>query len=276
MPLREVATHIRLEAGVLRLDPLSFVLPQGKVAGSARIDATGEQPVSDLDLRITSVRLEQFKPKDAKVPPIEGLLVGRVKLKGTGDSLHDFASTAQGTLTVVIPRGEVREAFAELTGINVARGLGLLLSKDQEQTPVRCGVAEFRARNGTLRAENIVFDTKDVLITGQGAIYLGDEAFDLEIKGQPKKMRVLRLRTPILVRGPLRKPKVGVEADAGVAQTGIAAALGALVAPLAAVIAFVDPGLADHADCASLLAEAKREGAPLRTATSEEKTQTRR
>ncbi len=39
-------------------------------------------------------------------------------------------------------------AFAELTGINVKRGLGLLLSDDESKIGVRCGVAVVRVRNG--------------------------------------------------------------------------------------------------------------------------------
>jgi hypothetical protein len=39
----------------------------------------------------------------------------------------------------------VREAFAELTGINVTRGLGLLLTEDQSTIAIRCGVASFRS-----------------------------------------------------------------------------------------------------------------------------------
>jgi AsmA family protein len=42
--------------------------------------------------------------------------------------------------------------------------------------------------------------------------------------------------------------------------------LGALGTPLAAVAAFVDPGLNKSADCQALLADAKEMGAPVRTA----------
>jgi hypothetical protein len=40
----------------------------------------------------------------------------------------------------------------------------------------------------------------------------------------------------------------------------IAAALGALVTPIAAVIAFVDPGLAKDQNCAAMIAEADSKG----------------
>jgi hypothetical protein len=45
-------------------------------------------------------------------------------------------------------------------------------------------------------------------------------------------------------------------------------ALGALLSPLAAILPFVDPGLADDANCGALAAEANRQGTPVKTAAS--------
>jgi AsmA family protein len=266
LPLREVSFDLRLKNGVLTLDPFSFVLPQGRLSGSARIDARQDLPMTTIDGRLTGLELGQFKPRTAKQPPVEGRLLGRTQLKGFGSSIHEVVSTATGTLTLVMPKGAVREAFAELTGINVARGLGLLIRDDEDQTAVRCGIADFALKGGTLHAKNIVFDTDNVFIDGGGQIDLDAEQLDLEIKGHPKKLRLFRVRSPIGITGPLRKPAIGLESGESLTQTGVAAALGAAVAPLAAVLAFVDPGLAEDANCAALLAQARKDGAPVRRA----------
>jgi len=47
-----------------------------------------------------------------------------------------------------------------------------------------------------------------------------------------------------------------------------AAVLGAIGTPLAAIVAFVDPGLNKSADCQQLLADAKSMGAPVHTASA--------
>jgi AsmA family protein len=260
LPLKRVAMHIKLDDGVLNLEPFAMEFPQGKLAGNARIDARQKVPQTVLDVRLNDLKLDQFVPKkpDAQ-PPFAGVMQARLKMQGAGDSVHDMASTADGTFTLVVPQGEVRAAFAELTGINVAKGLGLLLAKD-EKASVRCGVADFKVDDGVMRAKHVVFDTEDVLITGRGEVRLDEEELDLEIKGQPKELRLMRLRTPIKVGGHMRKPAVGIDAGKTAGQAGIAAAIGALVAPLAAVVAFVDPGLAEDADCASLFAEARKQG----------------
>jgi len=63
---------------------------------------------------------------------------------------------------------------------------------------------------------------------------------------------------PITVGGRLRRPQFGVEPESAIAQAGLGVALGALLSPLAAILPFVDPGLADDANCAALFAEARQ------------------
>jgi len=82
---------------------------------------------------------------------------------------------------------------------------------------------------------------------------LGPEELDLSIKGEPKKLRIARLRTPVEVHGHLRDPSIGVDAGKVAKQGAVAAALGAVLTPFAAIVAFVDPGLAKNENCAALL-----------------------
>jgi uncharacterized protein involved in outer membrane biogenesis len=265
LAIRRIDLTIKLERGVLTLDPVSFELPEGNVATSVRIDASRDIPDVGLDVRLTSVKLSEFHAGKGP-PPMEGTLVGRILLHARGNSVHAAAKTADGTVTFVVPHGEIREAFAELAGIDVAKGLGLILSGNQQETPLQCGVANFKAQDGIFAAQNIVFNTGPVLITGKGELDLGDEIVDLSLQGQPKKPRLLRIRTPVLISGTLRKPHVGVETGKLLGQAGVAAALGTILTPIASVLAFVDPGLAKNADCAALIAQSRSEGAPLRQA----------
>ena len=151
----------------------------------------------------------------------------------------------------------MRAAFAELLGINASAGLLKLLSGDQSESRIRCAVADFGVNNGTATARTFVIDTDVVLAQGKGSIDLGAETLNLRIDGESKKPRLLRLWAPITVSGPLTAPKVGVDVGEVVGQGGLAGLLGAVVAPVTALFAFVDPGLAEDADCGRLIASAK-------------------
>ncbi len=129
-----------------------------------------------------------------------------------------------------------------------------MLTDDDSTTNVRCGVASLRVQNGIARTRTLVVDTEDVLIGGEDRISLRDETISIRIQGEPKEPRLVRIEAPITIEGSLRSPQVGVEAGGALGQGGIAALLGSLVAPLAAVLPFVDAGLAEDANCGALLA----------------------
>jgi AsmA family protein len=249
----KVDFHLVLDNGVLSLDPLRFVLDQGTFAGSVRIDARSDVPESTIDMRATDVDLAQFKTAKMTEAPLSGALMGRFKVTGSGGSVHKFASTADGAISFIIPSGKINEAITELTGINIPEGVGLLVAKKEAQTAIRCSVIDFQAQNGTLNAKNLFVDTTDVLITGRGDIHLGDERLDLAIQGNPKKLRLARIRAPITVKGTLAHPAIGINAGKLAKQGAVAAALGTLLTPLAAIIAFIDPGRAKNKDCAASL-----------------------
>jgi uncharacterized protein involved in outer membrane biogenesis len=256
IPLRHVQFHLLLENGVLRLDPLSVTLPQGQLAGRVQIDASKNVPQSDIEMHLENVDLAQFKPASATASPMEGMLAGRLKLHGNGSSVHKFASSADGVLGMVIPHGQIRALFVELTGIDVARALGLVLTQNQQQVELRCGVAKFQVEQGQLSAKTMVFDTTNILITGRGDVNLATERLDLSLQGDPKKVRLLRLRSPIRVGGSLSKPQVGIKPEKALLQAGTGTVLATLLTPIAAILAFVDPGLAKDANCSALVAHA--------------------
>jgi AsmA family protein len=132
---------------------------------------------------------------------------------------------------------------------------------------LRCiGIADFHAHDGVAKVKQVVFDTQVVIITGLGDVNLRDERLNLQLTGAPKKFRFAVLRTPVEIRGTLSHPAIGLKGSKLAAQGAVATVLGAVGTPLAAVAAFVDPGLNKSADCQALLADAKEMGAPVRTA----------
>ncbi len=65
---------------------------------------------------------------------------------------------------------------------------------------------------------------------------MDSEALDLAIRGNPKSLRLLRLRTPVLVQGTLAHPSIHI--------------------PLKhSHMMFADRGRAEDVDCTALLAE---------------------
>lgn len=266
LPLRKVSAEVVLEKGVLTVDPVALTFSRGDLKGKVRLDARPATPRTDLDVRLTNARLEDFIPIQSQgKPAIQGAVMARAKLSGVGNSVHRAASNADGSVTLVAPRGEIRQAFAELLGVNASKGLILLLSKSDKETPVRCAVADFDVKNGVMTTNHLVADTGVVLARGRGTINLETERMDFRIEGDSKKPRLVRLFIPITIKGPFMAPKIGLDASKAVGQGGIAAVLGSIVNPIAALLPFVTTGEAKDADCAGLVSDARQQGAPVKT-----------
>lgn len=257
LDIRQVDLGADLKDGILNLDPVAFNFNRGELRGTAKINATRDTPYSAVDFRLRGYPLESIIPARGGAPTVTGSALGRAQLEGPGASIHDFADNSKGTISLVVPQGRMRAAFAELLGINATAGLGRLLGGDQSTAEIRCAVASFSVTEGVATARTFVIDTTPVLARGAGTIDLGAETMNLRIDGETKEARLVRLWSPIVVQGPLTAPRVGIDTASVVGQAGLGAAIGALLNPLAALLPFVDPGLAEDANCGALISSAR-------------------
>ena len=180
LDIRAVRLGAKLEAGVLDLDPVAFTFNRGSLNGTARINAKRDMPYSSIDFRLAGYPLESIIPARNGSSPVTGRALGRARLEGPGNSIHRFAAASKGSISLIVPQGEMRAAFAELLGINASAGLLKLLSGDQSNSQIRCAVADFNVSGGVARAQTFVIDTDVVLAKGSGTINLDSETLNPE------------------------------------------------------------------------------------------------
>jgi AsmA family protein len=224
---------LTLQQGSVAVTTLSAVMMGGKLNAHVKIDLRTDLPAAELDLKISDLQLGQFNRKGSAAPPLEGPLNVHVHITGHGKSIHQVAASAEGTVIATLPNGTIRDSLAELAGVDL-HGLGLILEKSKKEAVVRCGFASFQAHQGTLTAQSMVLDTDPVLIRGEGQVHFDSETLDLALNGQPKKVRVLRLRAPIAVSGTFKHPTFAIRAHDS-------------------KFMLIDRHLAQDVDCAALL-----------------------
>lgn len=256
IPLKNVNIEVGLEAGVLRLKPASFVFPQGSVELWLTLDGTRNPAASDLDLRVRDLRLDDLMPEVSGQPAVSGALTGRAQLVGRGNSVREVAAHADGRLGLAMNGGRMSHLVVELIGLDVAEALGVLVATDKPVN-IRCAAGVLTLREGQLSTDSVLIDTQDSLITARGRIDLARETMDLKLETRSKDTSLLSGQTPVTLSGALRQPRVGIETKGLAARGAVAVALAALLTPVAAMLAFVDPGLAKDSDCASRLREAE-------------------
>jgi AsmA family protein len=267
LDLHALAAAIAFQHGAILAKPVSATLAGGRLSGEARIDLTREVPELSVNLHAADVQLGELPRREAahaataeraaqpnpsarSPPPLEGPLEARLTLTGRGDSLHALASTAEGRITAVLPHGAIEASIAELAGLDFARWLGVRLGTRQNEATVRCGIASFSARGGTLGIERLMIDTGPALIVGSGDINLDSETLDVTLRDEPTHLRLLHKRLPVRIGGTLQHPSLSAGA---LGKVGAKAALGAVLAPIEAIVHFINPQLTKNADCAAVL-----------------------
>jgi len=95
-----------------------------------------------------------------------------------------------------------------------------------------------------------VLDTTDTRFTLDGQVRLRSEQLDLRLSAHPKDVSLFAARSPFIIDGSFRHPGFHPWWP-GLAGRAAAAAALALIAPPAALLAAVEPGLGDTAPCAT-------------------------
>jgi AsmA family protein len=255
VPLSGVALDLDMKDGVLHLKPLSVGVAGGRTIATIKIDSTKELVHTDYDIKLQDYELGQFLGSAGLKDAGHGKIYGRIKLTAPGDTVQKSLANANGNIRFVMYGGEISTLAMELIGVDIGEALGLLAEGDKP-AQVRCMAADMPVESGMMKINFFVFDTSDTLVEVQGTADLAGEQLDLRITAHPKDPSPLSARTPITVRGSFAKPSIGVDPKPLAARAAGAVALGALLTPLAAILAFIEPGLEKDSDCAKLVQEA--------------------
>jgi uncharacterized protein involved in outer membrane biogenesis len=256
LPLDDFLLQVQLDNSVLHINPVQFGTADGDVIAHLNVNARQEPVQIDSDFSFSRLSLARLTESINKTLPMteesEGLIGGTAKLKGQGKSLKEMLSNANGSVGVGMEGGSISNLLVELIGLDVAQGLGFLLTGDQV-VPVRCIIGDFTVTDGTMQSQALVIDTADTNIQGNGTINLASEEMNLRIKPQPKDATLAALRVPLRIEGTLKQPDFVIEKAPLLLKGAGAAALGTLLTPVAGLLALVEAGLGENSDCAALV-----------------------
>lgn len=266
IPIEKLSTHLVMKDAVLHLEPLDFGMAGGHFTSNVSIDSHQNPPLAKVKGEVQDLQLAQLFPAAKSMEEALGHLYGRVDLQGRGKSVGEMLGTANGKAVVAANGGRVSDLLTQLLEIDVAHAL-MVLGTRNKQVELRCAVGDLDVKDGVVTPESFIADTTETNIKVDGKLDLGQERLDVETRGRGKTASAFTLHSPIVIEGPLKKPKVHPKAGPLAAQVGAAAALGA-VNPALAIVPFVEPGRGKDADCDQLLAQAHGQGARDKTKTA--------
>ena len=249
LPVERLHAHLLLEAGRVQVDPLELGVAGGEIDGRVVLDGSGDPIALDTELRARRLQFGKLMPDAELARASVGRVGGRLQLRGKGNSVAAMLAGADGEVGLAMGRGRVSNLLIEMAGIDIAESLRFMLGKDR-QIPIRCAYADFGVEGGIMKARALVFDTTDTAIHGTGTVSLREERFDLRLHAKPKDMSPISLRSPLQVTGSFKDPDIG-PAPGPLALRAVATAVLYAIAPPAALLATIDAGPGEDADCSA-------------------------
>jgi len=256
LPISDLYTHLVLKKGDLRLDPLRFAMAGGNLNSTIHLEGDRTPMRGRADIHARKLKLRQLFPNVEAMQSSLGQMNGDATLSGTGNSVADLLATSNGNLKLLMNDGLISRSLMEIVGLNVGNYLvGKLFGDDEVR--INCAAADLNVRNGLASTRLFVFDTENAVINISGTVNFANERLDLSIDPESKGMRIITLRSPLYVRGTFKNPDAGVKAGPLIARGAAAVALGAVVAPAAALLALISTSDGDDNQCSNVLQQMK-------------------
>ncbi|MBC7621222.1 MAG: AsmA family protein [Candidatus Saccharibacteria bacterium] len=255
LPLENLLVQLRMRDSVLTLDPLNFGLAGGELNSKVTLDGQKSPIQAHAQMRARKVQLAQLFPTLDLGKSSIGQVNGEFDLTGSGGSVGTMLAGANGKLSLVVSNGQVSRLMMEKAGLHLWEIFSLSVTGDQ-LVQLRCGVADFDVKQGSMQARALVLDTQVTTLLGTGSVNLKTETIDLILDPRTKTTSPLALHSPIYVQGSFAKPKVKIDTGRVLARAAGALGLG-LINPLLALVPLVDAGPGKDSDCGQLVRDAK-------------------
>jgi uncharacterized protein involved in outer membrane biogenesis len=257
MPIEKLTVTLKLNDGVLTLEPLNFGVAGGNLVSQIRMDAREAVIKTRADVAVKQVRLEKLFPGFKLTQANAGVITGRIRLDTVGNAVAKMLAEADGDASVMMEGGSVSELLVRLINLDVANAIPVLLTGDR-QLPVRCMVTHLKGVDGDFKVQTLVLDTGKAVVTGTGGVNFANESLDLKLVSKSKSFSLAAFRGPINIKGTFKDPKVGPDLQNAALRGAAAVALGLATSGIGAIIPLIDLGGAKDSDCAALIEEASR------------------
>jgi AsmA protein len=168
LPIERFATRLVMRDRVLTLDPLSFGIAGGRLAGTVRLDGNHEPMRGDVKMRVQNLQLAKMFPKIEQTKSSVGDVDGLIELSGSGDSVGKLLAS-NGKVGVYMDQGRISQLLMELVALDLWDVARIKVRGDKD-IDIRCAIADFTVKDGVMQTNALIFDTSVVNVGGSGRL----------------------------------------------------------------------------------------------------------
>jgi AsmA family protein len=209
LPVQSIDARVQIEDGRALVQPFAVGFGGGKVTGDLSVDAHTDNPSSRVNLQYDGVDLAAFFRGSRFFDTTDGKLTGRIDLAGSGRSLAQVMSTADGDIVVTMAGGSVSGLMVSLADLQLAGALMLYITGDN-RIPIRCAIGRLVFQRGVVSFDKTLMDTEKSVLHFDGDAALNTQEVQSRISADTKDFDLLDLHSPVLIEGKIRSPKISL------------------------------------------------------------------
>ncbi len=240
-------TRIELDQGKLSIDPLE--LDYQKTTATARLTVDDRKtPAVTLRFLVQNFDLGRFLEEAQVTDLVTGDIDIGADVTGQGTSVRAIVGSLDGHFSFVMGQGDISSKYIDLLAVDLTKFL-MPWRSGLKEAKIKCALGQFEIKQGVATAKSLLFDTKEMTMSGQGTINLGTEKLDILLKPRPKDPSLFSLSTNLRVSGTLVNPSVGLDALSTVGEVAEAVAAVLVLGPAGILVPFASLGAGDHHPC---------------------------
>lgn len=256
LPVEHLVTHLRIDDGLMTLDPANFAVAGGNIIANVTVDARKDTPAGEAKIDFKNLQLPKLLPKSELNKKSVGKVGGMAHVKSQGKSVGTLLGAADGHFGLIMSGGQISNMMLEVIGLDGAEIIKFLFAGDKN-VKMRCAVADFDIKKGLMTSEAFIVDTTDTNILGEGQISLAEETIKMKLSPEPKDFSIASFRTPVHVAGTFKEPIVYPDKMLAI-RIGAAVLLGVFATPFAALIPLIETGPGEDTNCRALIASVEK------------------
>ena len=246
--------NLSIIGGRIALEPISFGVGRGRIAGTAVLDGSGDVVRAKAAVDFDHIDVARLMAATHMFGGA-GAIGGHADIVASGNSLAQMLGNGDGGVRLLMIGGDLSALLVDLSGLEFGNALLSALGMPQ-RTPIECMLADFSLQKGLLNTRTLLLVTKEANVHGAGWVNLRNETVSYKLNTKAAHFSIGSLHTPIDISGPLKSPRIRPEGGELAARGGAAAALAVLMPPLA-ILPTIEFGQDESRECAARISSVR-------------------
>src|SRR5437764_572996 len=201
VPLDNLVVNLSIVEGKIALDPISFGVGRGRIAGTAAIDGSGDVIRAKAAVAFDHVDVARLLVATHMFGGA-GAIGGHADIVTSGNSVAQMLGNGDGGLRLLMIGGDLSALLVDLSGLEFGNALLSALGMPK-RTAVECMLADFSLQKGVLNTRTLQLVTKEANVHGAGWVDLQNKTVNYKLNTKAANLRTGSLHRQTNITAPL-------------------------------------------------------------------------